>query len=124
MAKVTVLLSRKGPVTDSDKSRLHTAFLKESERKDLLWTLFFLFPVLSSERCSQRFGTPVSASKVVPEGRAAGHLLRQKMPLKQPDPPSNVNQTFSDHLESRYLFNVYYEFSGIGVGYHFIRLSW
>ncbi|XP_031217749.1 disks large-associated protein 5 isoform X1 [Mastomys coucha] len=63
------------------------------------------FSVLSPERRSQRFGTPVSASKVVPEGRAAGHLLRQKTPLKQPDPPSSksehINRMFSDHLESR-----------------------
>ncbi|NP_001411714.1 disks large-associated protein 5 isoform 4 [Mus musculus] len=63
------------------------------------------FSVLSSERRSQRFGTPLSASKVVPEGRAAGDLLRQKMPLKKPDPQSSksehVDRTFSDGLESR-----------------------
>ncbi|XP_028614419.1 disks large-associated protein 5 [Grammomys surdaster] len=63
------------------------------------------FSVLSSERHSQRFGTHMSASKVVPEGRAAGALLRQKTPLKKPDPQSSkgedVDRTFSDRLESR-----------------------
>lgn len=94
----------------------------------MLWGLFFLFPVLSSERRSQRFGTPLSASKVVPEGRAAGDLLRQKNPLKKPDPQSSksehVDRTFSDGLESRYLFHVYCEFSGIDVSYRSIWLSW
>ncbi|XP_052047633.1 disks large-associated protein 5 [Apodemus sylvaticus] len=64
------------------------------------------FSVLSSERHSQRCGTPVSASKVVSEGRAAGDLLRQKTPLKKPDPQSRereqIDQTFSDRLESRH----------------------
>ncbi|XP_034354128.1 disks large-associated protein 5 isoform X2 [Arvicanthis niloticus] len=63
------------------------------------------FSVLSSERRSQRFGTHMSASKVVPEGRAAGDLLRQKTPLKKPDPQSSksehVDRTFSDCFESR-----------------------
>lgn len=63
------------------------------------------FPVLSSERRSQRFGAHVSASRTVPEGRAAGDLPRQKTPLKRPDPQSSmiehVDRTFSDRLESR-----------------------
>lgn len=63
------------------------------------------FSVLSSERRSQRFGAHVSASRAVPEGRAAGDLLRQKTPLKRPDPQSNmiehVDRTFSDGLGSR-----------------------
>lgn len=62
------------------------------------------FSVLSSERRSQ-FGAHVSASRAVPEGRAAGDLLRQKTPLKRPDPQSStiehVDRTFSDGLESR-----------------------
>lgn len=63
------------------------------------------FSVLSSERRSQRFGAHVSASRAVPEGRAAGDLLRQKTPLERPDPQSStiehVDRTFSDGLGSR-----------------------
>ncbi|XP_029397524.1 disks large-associated protein 5 [Mus pahari] len=63
------------------------------------------FSVLPCERRSQRFGTPLSASKVVPAGRTAGDLLRQKTPLKKPDPQSSKSEradgTFSDGLESR-----------------------
>lgn len=87
----------------------------------------FSFLVLSSERRSQ-FGAHVSASKAVPEGRAAGDLLRQKTPLKRPDPQSStiehVDRTFSDGLESRYLFNVYCEINRVDVSCHSIQLSW
>ncbi|XP_055461911.1 disks large-associated protein 5 isoform X3 [Psammomys obesus] len=64
------------------------------------------FSVLSSERRSQRFGTLNSANRVVPESRAAGDLLRQRMSLEKPDQSSeseHVDKTlFSDTLESRY----------------------
>lgn len=88
------------------------------------------FLVLSSERRSQRFGAHVSASKAVPEGRAAGDLLRQKTPLERPDPDpqsntiEHVDRTFSDGLGSRYLFNVYCEINGVDMSCHSIQLSW
>ncbi|KAM7321631.1 hypothetical protein ACRRTK_019723 [Alexandromys fortis] len=64
------------------------------------------FAALSSERRSQRFGTVIPASRVMPESGAAGDLQRQRRSLENPDPQSSkcegVNKTlFSDNLESR-----------------------
>ncbi|XP_029422538.1 disks large-associated protein 5 isoform X2 [Nannospalax galili] len=65
------------------------------------------FSVLSSERRSQRFGTPKSGSKVVPESRAKVDLLRQRISPENPDPQSNETEhiakiLFSNALKSRY----------------------
>ncbi|ERE92649.1 disks large-associated protein 5 [Cricetulus griseus] len=65
------------------------------------------FSALSSERRSQRFGAPTSASRVMPENRAGGDLQRQRISsLENPEPQNSqserVNKTlFSDILQSR-----------------------
>ncbi|XP_050998919.1 disks large-associated protein 5 [Acomys russatus] len=61
------------------------------------------FSGLSSERRSQRFGTLASASRDVPETRAAGNLLRQTMSLQKPDPQSSDSERADETLLSTIL---------------------
>nr|XP_045011200.1 disks large-associated protein 5 [Jaculus jaculus]XP_045011201.1 disks large-associated protein 5 [Jaculus jaculus] len=50
------------------------------------------FSALSSERHSQKFGTPKSTSKVMADSRTKMDLLPHRTPLETPDPQSNKRE--------------------------------
>uniref|UniRef100_A0A8D2AWM2 DLG associated protein 5 n=1 Tax=Sciurus vulgaris TaxID=55149 RepID=A0A8D2AWM2_SCIVU len=59
------------------------------------------FSVLSSDRLSQRRGTPKSISKPISESKADEDLLRQTLPPENPDPHS----TKSERVDKKILFS-------------------